>query len=594
MRNKDGDICRILLIDGEEVFFIRCLEKGKKMPEWKDISFFDDFYECDEYELEKKCNIKLAKGDELSTKDRLIAHNRYSLIQPILVFVEDERKRIEAIKKISNDNGISEQTIRSYIQTYLIAQSIYSLVPYRRNTPKEMTTNEKNFRWAINKYYYSRKKNSLHYAYIKMLSQKYSNNDGELVEDIPTYNQFRYWYAKNKKMLTYYISRDGLSDFMRNNRVLLGDNVQVFANAPGVGMVDSTILDIYLVDDSRTQVIGRPIFNALVDAFSGLCLGFNIGWEGGEYSLRELMCNVLRTTKVLPGKIVTDRGSDYAGTTYAQLVELGVNITNLEGYRPDKKGPIEKFFDIIQNYIKPELKGFGIVAPEYLQRGAYFSNYKKASCITLDEITRIIGKAVEHYNNSHIIQGYPYSKDMIDKNVKPYAMDIWKYGIDYLPCNIIEGITRERLILTLLPRVKGRFTRYGLKVNKMRYFRNGYIEHCLKGGIVDVAYDKDNASYVWLYEDNEYVKFELLESRYKNLDLIQIEEMKRRQNEIISLEERKELQSEIELYKSIDVIRQNALSPIVPSTKNMVDAIRNEKIEKKNIHSMELIEDDDD
>ena len=113
---------------------------------------------------------------------------------------------------------------------------------------------------------------------------------GELVEDIPTYNQFRYWYAKNKKMLTYYISRDGLSDFMRNNRVLLGDNVQVFANAPGVGMVDSTILDIYLVDDSRTQVIGRPIFNALVDAFSGLCLGFNIGWEGGEYSLRELMC----------------------------------------------------------------------------------------------------------------------------------------------------------------------------------------------------------------------------------------------------------------------------------------------------------------
>ena len=128
----------------------------------------------------------------------------------------------------------------------------------------------------------------------------------------------------------------------------------------------------------------------------------------------------------------------------------------------------------------------------------------------------------------------------------------------------------------------------------MRYFRNGYIEHCLKGGIVDVAYDKDNASYVWLYEDNEYVKFELLESRYKNLDLIQIEEMKRRQNEIISLEERKELQSEIELYKSIDVIRQNALSPIVPSTKNMVDAIRNEKIEKKNIHSMELIEDDDD
>ena len=74
----------------------------------------------------------------------------------------------------------------------------------------------------------------------------------------------------------------------RNNRPLLGDGVQQFAPAVGVGMLDSTICDIYLVDDGG-KLVGRPVMTSCIDAFSGLCCGYSLGWEGGTYSLRGLM-----------------------------------------------------------------------------------------------------------------------------------------------------------------------------------------------------------------------------------------------------------------------------------------------------------------
>ena len=93
-------------------------------------------------------------------------------------------------------------------------------------------------------------------------------------------------------MQTYYISRNGLKSYQRNNRPLTGDGVQQFAQAIGVGMLDSTICDIYLVDDAH-NLIGRPVLTACVDAFSGLCCGYSLSWEGGVYNLRGLMLNTI-------------------------------------------------------------------------------------------------------------------------------------------------------------------------------------------------------------------------------------------------------------------------------------------------------------
>lgn len=105
-------------------------------------------------------------------------------------------------------------------------------------------------RWALNKYYYTTKKHSISDVYTMMLKEKYCDETGHLKEDHPSIHQFRYYFQKTKKLQNLYISRGGLKDYQKNHRPLLGDGVQEFAPNVGFGMLDSTICDIYLVNDA--------------------------------------------------------------------------------------------------------------------------------------------------------------------------------------------------------------------------------------------------------------------------------------------------------------------------------------------------------
>lgn len=427
------------------------------MPRWGPFPLFSEYVPCPEAELQRSWGIELPDESGLGAKDKQTARIRYAIIAPVLTFLGDDRLRAETIARVAEQNSLTKQTVRAYLQKYLIFNNISALVrKYRTVKEAALGEDQKNIRWAINKYYYSRKKNSLNFAYKMMLAERYTNEEGRLAGQYPSFNQFRYWYSKNKKSLTYYISRDGMSDFMRNNRVLLGESVQAYAAAPGLGMADSTVLDLYVVSDDRTQVVGRPVLSVIVDAYSSLCLGYSLGWEAGEFSLRDLMCNVIADKKEhcrkfgieisenewpshkLPGIIITDRGAEYAGYTYSQLAELSVQLQTLEGYRADQKGPVEKFFDLLQNYFKPHLKGAGVVAPQYNQRGSYFGDYKECSCLTLREAETILLRCIIHYNTRHLIEKFPFTDKMVSLGVKPYACDIWKYGIENLRgCNLI-------------------------------------------------------------------------------------------------------------------------------------------------------------
>ena len=76
----------------------------------------------------------------------------------------------------------------------------------------------------------------------------------------------------------------GRGEYERNYRPLLGEGVREFCPSIGYGMVDSTTCDIYLVDDNG-ELLGRPIMTACVDAYSSMCLGYSIGFEGGSVKI---------------------------------------------------------------------------------------------------------------------------------------------------------------------------------------------------------------------------------------------------------------------------------------------------------------------
>ena len=96
--------------------------------------------------------------------------------------VEDDYMRSHIISRISEDKEVSKQTLRKYLCLYLVYQSIGSLAP-KEYKVKPLTQDEKNFRWALNKFYYSPLKHSLKGSYLLMLRNKYTNEDGSLKDN---------------------------------------------------------------------------------------------------------------------------------------------------------------------------------------------------------------------------------------------------------------------------------------------------------------------------------------------------------------------------------------------------------------------------
>lgn len=579
----EDKIIRVLEFQSETALVIDCLKRN--MPNWVNVELLTDYHIITEEELQMNTQICLPNEDSIPHDAKRFMQEHFTMIAGILPFISDSKQRCDVIDKIAADRNISKQTIRNYLCMYLTYQNISALVPMsmlvprqkKKTAPKELTPDEKNMRWALNKFFYNKNQNSLNAAYTLMLKSKYCDAEGTLLPEYPTINQFRYFYRKTKKLQNYYISRDGIKNYQRNNRPLLGDGVQAYASSVGMGMLDATVCDIYLINESR-DIVGRPILTACIDAYSSLCCGYMLSWEGGVYSLRGLMVNILTNKQEwckqfgvfidkeqwdsckLPATFVTDMGSEYKSETFEQITEIGCTIINLPPYRPELKGSVEKFFDLIQNAFKPHLKGRGVIELDFQERGAH--DYRKDACLTMNDFEKIILKCIIFYNSKRIIKNHPYTEAMLSAQIKPFACNIWEWGKLQDGANLIS-ITKEKIILTLLPRTIGRFCRMGLKVNHMRYKNVNYTEKYLSGGEVLVAYNPDDVSCVWTIENGSYVPFDIIENRYQGKSLSDVETLKISQKEIVNdnVNDNVQTQAQIDLAKYIDAIASNAASP---------------------------------
>ena len=474
---------RILKTSDNHTLVIDCLHP--KMPFW---TLRTQYTPLPEKQLYDVLNIAPPAEQELTSDQMRIAYERYTLIAPILYHLGESTATANIISSISEEHNISKQTIRRYLYQYLIFQTITVLAPKVHTKEKVLTKDEKNMRWALNKFFYTRRQNSLVTAYEMMLKEKYCDSTGQLLSDHPSFYQFRYFYRKTKKLQTYYISRDGLSNYQRNNRPLLGDGIREFATNIGTGMFDSTVCDIYLIDETGT-LKGRPILTTCIDAYSSMCYGYVLSWNNDTKSLCHLLQNILTdktewcrkfgipldksqwNVQELPGIFVTDMGREYTSESFAQITETGVTMVNLPPYRPELKGAVEKFFDIIQSMYKPLLKGKGVIDPDFKERGA--RDYRLDACLTMFDFEKIILRCIIYYNSQRLIERFPYTQSMIHDRVKPYAASLWEWGRRQPGANLISfPHDTAKIILYLLPRTIGTFTRRGLVVNGMRYKRD--------------------------------------------------------------------------------------------------------------------------
>lgn len=213
---KDDSIIRVLDSQDNKILIIDCIKMT--MPKWEDKSIVNGYMDCTEQELQEITNNILCDMDTLDAISKRFIHEHFTLIAGILPFIADEKQRCNVISKIAADRNVSKQTIRKHLCSYLVYQNMSALMPKQKPQEKELSQDEKNMRWALNKFFYTRNKNSLNTAYTMMLKEKYCDVCGVLLPEYPTFYQFRYFYRKHKSMQTYYISRDGLKSYQRNNR----------------------------------------------------------------------------------------------------------------------------------------------------------------------------------------------------------------------------------------------------------------------------------------------------------------------------------------------------------------------------------------
>lgn len=564
------EIYRIMDIDcvHELVCIINCIDRT--MPRWIELKDIECFKKCNEQILIKQTNCTPPCEEDLTQSDKRIMHQRYMMISPIISFISDIKRRADLINRVSEDSKISKQTIRKYLCLFLTYNNITVLAPKRNSKVYQLSDDEKNIRWALNKYFYSTKKHSLNSTYIYMLKEKYCDSSGQLKTQYPSFYQFRYFYRKTKKMQNYYISRNGLSNYQRNNRPLLGESVQAYSQFIGMGLLDATVCDIYLVNEAG-NLAGRPLLTACIDAYSGLCCGYSLTWEGGMYSVRNLMINVVTDkqkwceqfgicieknmwdSNQLPSILVSDMGAEYKSKNFEQITELGVTLINLPPYRPELKGTVEKFFDIIQNLYKIKLKGKGVIEPDFQKRGIH--DYRKDACLTIEEFEKIIIRCIIYYNCERLLKRFPYTEEMIHSHVKPFSNTIWNWNKELNPNNLIT-VSAKKIILTLLPRTTGKFSRSGLQVNKIRYKCDeyNYTEKYLSGGDITVAYNPESVSTVWVIDEGKYIPFHIIEQIYANKTIDEVADIKKRKQNIINNEKVNENQSKINLLAYMDSI----------------------------------------
>lgn len=588
---KENSIIRILDIKNNNALIIECIKLT--VPKWIGLFDLSDYTECAEDVLSAETNIYPLPIDSLDSDSRRYALERYTIIAAVLPYISESKERCCAVSRVAAHYKTSKQTVNNLLCLFLAYQSISVLAPKKHIYDRPLTQDEKNMRWALNKFFYTQRKNSLQTAYTLMLKEKYCNSSGLLLPDYPTIHQFRYFYRKHKNMQTFYISRDGLKNYQRNNRPLTGNGIQEFAPVVGFGMLDATVCDIYLVNEAG-GVVGRPILTACIDAYSSLCCGYSLSWEGGVYSLRSLMLNVISdktrlcqkhgikiqpedwNCNALPGVLVTDMGKEYISDTFGQITDLGVTVENLPPYRPELKGAVEKFFDVIQGLFKPYLKGKGVVDPDYQERGAH--DYRKDARLTMADFENILLHCIIYYNNRRIIKNFPFTDTMLKSGIKPYANEIWNYGLNQAGANTIQ-VDRDSLILTLLPRTAGRFSRKGFVVNGLRYKNDIYTERFLVGGNAIATYNPDDVSVVWLLENGAYTPFELIESRFTGKDISSVESIKATQNQMIKAATADNIQAKINLADYITTVAAAAVVQGNTDIKGIRDNRKREQIE---------------
>lgn len=388
------------------------------------------------------------------------------------------------------------------------------------------------FRRGIKAFYESREKRPLTAAYQltleKYFHKGYELRDGVLVpllppaDELPTFDQFRYWYEKERNPTQTLASREGQRRFETHHRAVLGDSTQMAFGPGSLYQVDATPGDIYLVSSlDPGRIIGKPVIYVVIDVFSRLITGIGVSLEGPSWLGAMLALENATVDKVafcaeygvsitedewpshhLPEAILADRG-ELEGYNADSLVNaLGIHLSNTAPYRADWKGIVEQNFRLSNDQLIHWLPG-----AVYRTRERGESDYRLDACLNLHQFRQLMIHCVLHHNNEHRMGWYRMDEFMIGDHVEPYPLDLWNWGVQNRVGHL-RTMAPDIVRLNLLPTQEASVTRNGILFQGLHYTcdlalrEQWFVRARERGGWrIPVAYDPRRLDMIYLRLD---------------------------------------------------------------------------------------------
>lgn len=532
---------------------------GDSPPEWVDankLSLFQRIPVPDKFVSSIDANLSSA------------AEKRLALIRPLLddiVFVIDSHACISKANEIAKANDTTAKRVRRLFYRYLATGRLTA------SKAKSKTSN-KDFDWAIRTFYYNAKRPSLKKAYETMILLRYTSDTGELFEKYPSWDSFRHYYYRNElhKPDRCQIARNGLTNYMRNNRPLTGSAMQ-WRSKIGCYQMDATIADIFLLSElNRKEIIGRPSIFLAVDTATQIIAGFYIGFECGESAALTCLANAAKDKTELckefgihisknewpcqgiPSEIIVDKGREFNGKGIEELsARFGTVIHSLPPFRPDEKSLVERAFGKLNELYKTHLRGKGIVEDDAQERWSV--DYRAQAALTLSEFTKIILTYIIHLNANKVLRNI----DHLPENAPRTSAALWLWYAANGKSSLVNGDAHQLYILAL-PRKKAKITRRGITHETLCYVPCKACPFGI-GDTVVFAYDIQNTKHIYIMGEKIYdCTLAPMSCRYENITLPEVALTKQGERKVISSLKRKELESVISSTQATAAIIKNA------------------------------------
>jgi putative transposase len=291
--------------------------------------------------------------------------------------------------------------------------------------------------------------------------------------------------------------------------------------------IDSTTLDLFLVDEEDRLPIGRPTLTYALDKSSGFPFGIYLGFEASSYHtvqsclshgiLPKSDCMSVYETKHpwpvygLPETLVVDNGKEFVGNALKDACgQLGIILEQMPVRTPWFKGSIERHFRSLNTGLVHMLPG--TTFSNMLERGDY--DAARHACLSLNAFWQIL----------HIF--------LLDIYAQRYHEGVGGIPAKLWDACLQSGVTpclhsnAQEVRLLLYPGDTRTLQRSGIDFENLRYQSPdlaGLRTKWGKGALVHIKYDPTDVSKIYILdptEQGEWIPVPCVDQDYaRNLSL---------------------------------------------------------------------------